>query len=139
MAKKKTKTPGQRQLRVGEQLRHVLAEVLARGGLRDPVLAGRSITISQIRVSPDLRHAIAYAMPLGGTEEAAELIEALNRAAPWLSHEVGRRITLKYTPAIRFELDTVFDEASRIDALLRNPMVARDLTGDESDSPGDGT
>jgi ribosome-binding factor A len=137
--KKKTKAPGQRQLRVGEELRHVLAGVLARGGLRDPVLAGRSITISQIRVSPDLRRATAFAMPLGGTVEAAELLEALNRAAPWLSHEVGRRITLKYTPALRFELDTVFDEAQRIDALLRSPSVARDLASDDSDVPGDGT
>ncbi len=138
MAKKKTRAPSQRQLRVGEELRHVLAEVLARGGLRDPVLAGRSITISQIRVGPDLRHAIAYAMPLGGTEEAAEMIAALNRAAPWLSHEVGQRITLKYTPALRFEMDTVFDEAQRIDALLRSPAVARDLTDDEPDISGDG-
>ena len=138
MARKKIKAPGQRQLRVGEELRHVLAGVLARGELRDPALAGRTITISQIRVSPDLRHAIAYAMPLGGTGEAAELLDALNRAAPHLSHEVGQRISLKYTPAIRFELDTVFDEASRIDALLRSPLVARDLTDDDPDAPGDG-
>ncbi len=138
MAKKKTRAPGQRQLRVGEELRHVLAGVLAQDGLRDPVLAGRSITISQIRVSPDLRHATAFAMPLGGTEEAAEMIEALNRAAPWLSHQVGQRIALKFTPALRFELDTVFDEAERIDALLRSPAVARDLAADEPDASGDG-
>lgn len=138
MAKKKTRAPGQRQLRVGEELRHVLAGVLAQDGLRDPVLAGRSITISQIRVSPDLRHATAFAMPLGGTGEAAEMIAALNRAAPWLSHQVGQRIALKFTPALRFELDTVFDEAERIDALLRSPAVARDLAADEPDASGDG-
>lgn len=138
MAKKKTRAPGQRQLRVGEELRHVLAGVLALGDLRDPVLAGRSITISQVRVSPDLRHATAFAMPLGGTGEAAETIAALNRAAPWLSHQVGQRIALKFTPALRFELDTVFDEAERIDALLRSPAVARDLAGDEPDASGDG-
>lgn len=116
----------------------MLAGVLAQDGLRDPVLAGRSITISQIRVSPDLRHATAFAMPLGGTGEAAEMIAALNRAAPWLSHQVGQRIALKFTPALRFELDTVFDEAERIDALLRSPAVARDLAADEPDASGDG-
>jgi ribosome-binding factor A len=136
MRKKQTKAPGQRQLRVGEEVRHVLAAVLARGELRDPVLTGRSITVTQVRISADLRQATAFVMPLGGGQESAEILEALNRAGPFLSHEVGRRLTIKYIPALRFELDTVFDEADRIASLLRNPRVARDLKADRT---GDGS
>ena len=136
--KKKNKAPGQRQLRVGEELRHVLAQVLARGGLRDPLLVNRSITVSEVRISPDLRHATAFVMPLGGTDEAADILEALNRAGPYLSHEVGQRIALKYTPALHFELDTVYDEAQRIENLLRSPRVARDLMADDA-TPEDAT
>ncbi len=136
MGKSKTKAPGQRQLRVGEEVRHVLAAVLARGELRDPVLAGRSITVTQVRISADLRQATAFVMPLGGGQESAEILEALNRAGPFLSHEVGRRLAIKYIPALRFELDSVFDEADRIASLLRNPRVARDLKADRT---GDGS
>jgi ribosome-binding factor A len=136
MGKYKTKAPGQRQLRVGEEVRHVLAAVLARGEMRDPVLAGRSITVTQVRISADLRQATAFVMPLGGGRESAEILEALNRAGPFLSHEVGRRLTIKFIPALRFELDTVFDEADRIASLLRNPRVARDLKADRT---GDGS
>lgn len=127
MSRHKSKTPSQRQLRVGEELRHVLAGVLARGELRDPHLADRSITVSEVRVSPDMRHATAYVMPLGDREHAAEVVGALNHAAAFLSNEVGRRITLKFTPSLHFEIDTVFDEAQRIDNLLKTPRVARDL------------
>ncbi len=133
MSRSKGRTPSQRQLRVGEELRHVLAEVLARGELRDPVLKNLSITVSEVRASPDMRHATAFVMPLGGADDAAEVVAALNRAAPFLSREVGRRITMKYTPTLQFTLDTVFDEAQRIDALLRQPGVARDLTRERSD------
>jgi len=133
MSRSKDRTPSQRQLRVGEELRHVLAEVLARGELRDPSLKGLSITVSEVRASPDMRHATAFVMPLGGAADPAELMAALNRAAPFLSHEVGRRITMKYTPSLHFELDPVFDEAQRIESLLRQPAVARDLKRDETD------
>lgn len=133
MSRSKGRAPSQRQLRVGEELRHVLAEVLGRGELRDPMLKDLSITVSEVRATADMRNAIAYVMPLGGAGEPAEVMAALNRAAPFLSHEVGRRITLKYTPALHFELDTVFDEAQRIDALLRQPSVARDLEKDRTD------
>lgn len=136
MSRSKGRTPSQRQLRVGEELRHVLAEILARGELRDPALKGLSITVSEVRASPDMRHATAFVMPLGGAGDPVEIVDALNRAAPFLSHEVGRQITMKYTPSLRFELDTVFDEAQRIDALLRQPGVARDLKRDGTD---DGT
>lgn len=133
MSRSKGRTPSQRQLRVGEELRHVLAGILARGELRDSVLKDLSITVSEVRASPDMRQATAFVMPLGGAGDAAEILDALNRAAPFLSHEVGRQITMKYTPSLRFEMDTVFDEAQHIDALLRRPDVARDLKRDGSD------
>lgn len=132
MTRHKHRAPSQRQLRVGEELRHVLAEILARGELRDPHLAGRSITVSEVRVSPDMRNATAYVMPLGGGD-AGEIVAALNHAAAFLSGEVGRRVMLKFTPALRFEIDTVFDEAQRIDRLLRTPGVVRDLAHDGED------
>ena len=133
MSRNKGRTPSQRQLRVGEELRHVLAGVLARGELRDPALKDLSITVSEVRASPDMRHATAFVMPLGGAADPAELMAALNRAAPFLSHEVGRRITMKYTPSLHFELDSAFDEAQRIESLLRQPAVARDLKRDGTD------
>lgn len=135
MNRSKGRTPSQRQLRVGEELRHVLAEILARSELRDPALKDLSITVSEVRASPDMRHATAFVMPLGGAADPAELMAALNRAAPFLSHEVGRRITMKYTPSLHFELDSVFDEAQRIESLLRQPGIARDL---KRDGPDDG-
>lgn len=130
MSKNRGKAPSQRQLRVGEELRHILAEVIARGTLRDPVLVDKSITVSQIRVSPDMRNATAFVMPLGGAAGAVDVVAALNRASHYLSGEVARRITLKYVPTLHFEIDTVFDEAQRIDTLLRAPGVARDLHHD---------
>lgn len=118
--------PSQRQLRVGELLRAALVEALARGHLRDPALQGVTITVTQVRLSPDLRHAKAYIMPLGGVR-ADEVIPALNRAASYLRHEVDRRIELRASPELRFELDQTFEEASRIEALLRQtPPGAHD-------------
>lgn len=131
--KKKSKAPTQRQLRVGEELRHILSEILSRGYLHDPILAGKSITVSEIRPSPDMRHATAYVMPLGGGDDVPEIISALNHAAHFLSHEMGRRLTMKFTPRVHFELDPTFDEAQRIDAILRRPGVARDLAEDGAD------
>lgn len=133
MSRRKGKVPSQRQLRVGEELRHILAEILRRGGLRDPALKDLSITVSEVRPSSDMRQATAFVMPLGGGGDAAAVVTALNRAAPFLSREVGRRITMKYTPTLHFSLDTAFDEAQRIDALLRQPGVARDLGPEQTD------
>ena len=113
------KAPSQRQLRVGEELRHALAEVLSRDELRDPVLSGVSITVSEVRASPDLRNATAFVMPLGGGDTAT-VLAALGRAAPFLRGRVARMVRLRYTPAFRFEADTTYDEASRIGALLRD-------------------
>lgn len=118
-----------RLLRVGEQIRHILAEVLSRGDVRDDVLSTHIISVSEVRVSPDLRHATAYVKPLGGGDEDA-VIAALKRAARYLRGEVGRRLNTKYTPDLSFRIDESFDEAGRIDALLRSPRVARDLDGE---------
>jgi ribosome-binding factor A len=115
-----------RQLRVGEEIRHVLAAVLGRGELRDPELAGVSITVSEVRMSPDLRHANAFVMPLGGGD-SARIIKALGRAAPFLRGEIAKAMRLRYAPDVHFVADTSFDEASRIDQLLRLPAVQRDV------------
>lgn len=116
----------QRQLRVGEEIRHLLADLLERGNMRDPELRGTSITVTAVDVSPDLRNATAFVMPLGGADEA-RLLAAMRRAAPWFRARVGERAGLRYAPEIRFELDRTFDEADRIGALLRRPDVARDI------------
>jgi len=109
--------PSQRQRRVGELVREALAEALARGHFRDPLLDGARITVTEVRPAPDLRSARVYVMPLGG-ERAGDLIDALQRAAGYLRGEVNRRIALKFSPALRFELDGSFDRAQRIEALL---------------------
>jgi len=111
--------PGQRQLRVGEELRHLLAELLERGDMRDPDLRGASITVTAV-------DAIAFVMPLGGQDEP-RLLAAMRRAAPWFRARVGERAGLRYAPEIRFEIDRTFDEADRIGNLLRRPDVARDI------------
>ena len=117
--------PGQRQLRVGEELRHVLAEVLGRDALRDPAMQGVSVTVSEVRVSPDLRRATAYVMPLGGGE-VGNVIDALNRAAGYIRGRVSRMVNMKFSPSFVFEADTAFDEASRINALLRQAKPDED-------------
>ena len=121
------KGPSQRQLKVGEQIRHVLAEILARGDLRDPVLSGVIITVTVVTVSPDLKHATAYCTPLGG-KNAAAVIEALNRKKGFLRGELGRQIDLRYTPQIHFEYDSSFDRGAAMDALLRKAQEGPDGT-----------
>jgi len=118
--------PGQRQLRVGEEIRHLLADLLERGNMRDPDLRDASITVTSVDVSPDLRNAIAFVMPLGG-KDSERLLAALRRAAPWFRARVSEKAGLRSAPEIRFELDRTFDEADRIDAILRRPDVARDI------------
>lgn len=127
----------QRQLRVGELLRHALVEILARGELRDPDLVGVSVTVSEVRVSPDLRNATVFVMPLGG-ERGAELVEALGRASPYLRRLIAPEIQLRTLPALSFMLDTSFDEVDRIDHLLRSSGVAPDLAPAEAGDGGDG-
>ncbi len=122
----KGKMPSQRQLRVGEEIRHALAEVFERGGLRDPDLQGRSITVTEVRASPDLKNVTAYVMPLGG-ENVDGVVTALRRASAYLRGEVGRRLRLRSTPSLAFEADRSFEQASHIDALLRDPRVSQDI------------
>ncbi len=116
----------QRQSRVGELLRHALAEVLARGELRDPALEGVSVTITQVEVGPDLKNATAYVMPLGG-QDVEKVTAGLNRGARFLRGQVGQLVDLRYMPQLRFAVDHTFEAAAKIDALLRQPKVARDL------------
>lgn len=119
--------PSQRMLRVGEQVRHALAEVLARGDVHDPDLAGQIITVLEVRMSPDLRHGTVLIMPLGGKGEA-EAVAALNRNAKELRHEVSRRLReLKFSPDLRFRVDDRYDEAERIERLFEEERVKRDL------------
>ena len=124
--------PSQRQLRVGEEIRHVLVEVLARGQLRDPELQGVSITVSEVRASPDLKHATAYVMPLGGGN-VGEVMKALKRASGYLRSEVARAIRLRVAPELSFAADRSFEEASRIETVLRRPEVQRDLESPEAE------
>jgi ribosome-binding factor A len=117
-----------RTLKVGEQMRHVLADLLARGELRDDVLDRHIVSVSEVRVSPDLRHATAYIMPVGATAADQEaVIRALNAHARRLKGELARRVNTKYAADLHFRVDESYAEAARIDALLRSPRVARDL------------
>src|SRR5271170_2627373 len=124
-------SPGgsQRQLRVGELIRHELAEMLSRGDIHDPVVEAHMITVPEVRMSPDLRLATIYVMPLGG-RDAAEVIAALDRNKRYVRGELMRRVNLKFAPEIRFRIDERFDEAERIEKLLRAPVVQRDLDGE---------
>ena len=118
--------PGPRPLRVGEELRHALAHIFEQGRLHDPVLMGLALTVTEVRVSPDLKNATAYVMPLAGSH-AGEAMEALKRASGFLRRELAQMVELRVVPTIGFALDTSFEHASRIDALLHRPEVARDL------------
>ncbi len=126
----RTHGPSQRQLRVGEMLRHALAEILQRGDISDPVLETTVITVPEVRVTPDLRHATIYVMPLGGVH-ADEVVKALARNSRFLRGALAHKVTLKYMPDLKFEIDRSFEEGDRIDQLLRSPEVARDLDHDE--------
>jgi ribosome-binding factor A len=124
--------PSQRQLRVGEEIRHVLADLLMRGGLRAPALAEAQLTVSEVRVSADLRHAVVFVTELGGELQAARL-EALERAAAQLRGEVTRRMRLKYAPDLTFRPDRSFAEAARIEGLLAEERAAVGSASHEGD------
>ena len=126
----KTQTSSHRLERVGELIRHALAEALTRGGVPDAVLDRHPVTIPAVRMSPDLKLATISIMPLGG-EGAGVTIEALNRHKKELRTLVARKVNLKFAPDLRFVLDSSFDAQAKIDALLRSPEVARDLRHDE--------
>lgn len=118
--------PGQRQLRVGELIRHALSDVLSRGADFDDVLASHMITVPEVRMSPDLRLATIYVMPLGGRDKKA-VLAALDNNRKYLRGEIVKRVNMKFAPDVRFLIDDRFDEAERIEKLLRSPEVARDI------------
>ena len=123
--------PSQRQLRVGEQVRHALSDLLQRGEVRDDLVEKTVISISEVRMSPDLKLATAFVAPLGAADDAA-VVEALNRNARFIRGRMSPALRqMKYMPEFRFRLDTSYDNFSKIDQLLRSPEVARDLEGDQ--------
>jgi ribosome-binding factor A len=126
----------QRQLRVGELVRHAMADILTQGHVHDPVIEGHMITVPEVRMSPDLRLATIYIMPLGG-RDAKDVVAALDRNRKFLRGEIARQVNLKFAPDIRFRLDERFDEAERIDKLLRSPDVKRDLEHARDDDDHD--
>ena len=131
----KVSTPGgsQRQLRVGEIMRHAIADILSQGGVHDPVLETNLITVPEVRMSPDLKLATVYVMPLGGRNTEL-VLKALAANKIFLRSEAARRVNLKYAPDLRFRIDERFDEAERIEKLLRTPAVQRDLKTDSDEN-----
>ena len=126
MVSKSKKGPSQRMLRVGEMVRHKLADMLARADIHDDVLASHVITISEARMSPDLKLATAYVMPLGG-KDISPVIEALNSHRKYIRGEIAREVNLRSAPDVRFREDETFEEATRIDRLLYSERVRRDI------------
>lgn len=135
--------PSQRQLRAGELIRRALADILAREDLRDPALAGKSITVTEVRVSPDLKHATAFVVPLGGgTAEGSEVAQHLGKHRRFLRGQLAKEVTFKFLPDLHFEADSSFEEADHVERLLRSDKVAQDLgkdpaAGDGSDGEAD--
>lgn len=128
--------PSQRQLRVGEQARHALAQVLQRDELRDPMLDGVVVSITEVRMSPDLKIATAYISPIGGEKDA--VVAALNRNARFIrGRAAGHLRQMKYMPEFRFRIDTSFDNFAKIDEILRSPEVTRDLNQDDDNASED--
>ena len=130
----KSSAPGgsQRQLRVGETVRHAVADILSQGNVHDPDLEGHIITVPEVRMSPDLKLATVYVMPLGGRDTDV-VLAALERNKKFLRGEIAHRVNLKFAPDLRFRIDERFDEAERIEKLLRTPAVQRDLAPDSDD------
>jgi ribosome-binding factor A len=116
----------QRQLRVGEEVRHALARLLRPGELRDPALFDANVTVTEVQLSPDLRNATAFVMPLGGAN-AADIVAGLRRSAPYLKAQIAKLVRMRRVPNLSFALDSAFESAERIDAVLRSEAVARDL------------
>src|SRR3954454_17866355 len=123
----------QRQLRVGEIVRRAISDIFSQGGVHDPVLEGHLITVPEVRMSPDLKLATIYVMPLGGRDTDI-VLAALEQNKKFLRGEVARRVNLKFAPDIRFRVDERFDEAERIEKLLRTPAVQKDLQQDSDEN-----
>lgn len=122
----KGNAPSQRQLKVGELIRHVLAEIFARGEIVDDLLSRYSLTVPEVRMTPDLKLATVYVLPLGG-EGAEDVVEHLEQHKRFLRGEIAKRVSLKFMPELRFKADSSFASSGRIDELLASPKVARDL------------
>ncbi len=120
------KGPSQRQLRVGESIRHALAQLLVRGEIHDDTVQSHVITVTEVRMSPDLKLATAYVMPLGGTD-LKPVLDALERNRKYIRTEVAHAVNLKFAPDIRFREDETFEEAMRIDRLLHAAKVRKDI------------
>jgi len=134
MSKDKRPTgPNQRMLRVGELVRHALAAIFARGDVDDDALRGAVITVPEVRMTSDLKIANAYIMPLGGLH-AEEIVAALNRHAKFIRGRVAPQVNMKFAPEVRFFVDDTFEEAGRIDALLRSDKVQRDLDDEDGET-----
>ena len=126
MKQDKDKGPSVRVLRVGEQVRHILSDILQRGDVHDATLSSHPVSVTEVRMSPDLRHATVFIKPLMGRDEAV-VLKALRTNTAFLQREVAHRIRMKYAAKLKFLADESFDEASHIEKLLRDPKVARDL------------
>jgi len=129
--------PSPRQLRVGEEVRHALSRIFARGELNDPALAGVTLTVTEVRMSPDLKHAGVFVMPLAGVH-APEVLAGLKRGASFLRSLLAHEVTLRFLPTLAFRLDTSFDHANRINELLHRPEVQRDVEAAEESEDEDG-
>jgi ribosome-binding factor A len=127
--KSQSAPPSQRQLRIGELIRHKLAEMLTRGEIHDDVIASHVITVPEVRLSPDLKLATAYIVTLGDAD-LKEVLAALERNKRYIRAELAKAVNLKFAPDIRFRRDETFEEASRIDALLASPKVRQDIDKD---------
>ena len=125
-SRKEPRRPSQRPLRVGEELRHAFVQLLASGEIHDPDLAGAMVTVTEVRMSPDLRNANIFFTPLGG-EDGPAILKALKRAAPFIRRRLAETIQLRVAPQLWFELDTSFETAGRIETVLKDPQVRRDL------------
>jgi len=130
-----TKGPSVRVLRVGEQVRHILSDILARGDAHDELLSKHPVSITEVRMSPDLRHATVFVKPLLGKNEEA-VLKALRTNTAWLQKSVAEKMSMKYAAKLKFLSDESFDEASHIDKLLRDPKVVRDLESGEGEPQG---
>ena len=121
--------PSQRQLRVGELIRHAIADILSRGEIADPDIDGVVITVPEVRMSPDLKHATVLVMPLGGRNQD-RVIAGLERSRRWLRGQVARRVNLKFAAELSFRIDTRFEDDDRVTEMLKAPEIAKDLGGD---------
>lgn len=128
MTRRRGNAPSQRQLRVGEEIRHAIAALIERGAMKDPELRDVPVTVTEVRTSPDLRHAEVFVTPFGGGD-AGKIVAALNRAAPYFRAQVASVVRLKFAPQVHFAPDTSFEQAGRIESILRRPHVRQDIEG----------